>query len=417
MNKDAKIAKKSKKERILDHKAKKELHEDLYGFETKANQIREYIENTQNGTIGVYGKWGSGKTTFKNFIIQKIEKNTLSTIYPIEFNAWKYEQQGGILFPLLNRLVKEAGFENTKIKKAFFVLGISFADVLLKHLSKGVVSLQDIKDYDELSNEYLNKYSEYVDQINDIENDFQDIIDGITQKTEKQTVSIFIDELDRCNPENAIKLLESIKNFFDVERCQFIIFVDDEILASYVDKKYEGTRMNGQLYLDKIVNVKFRVPLIPQHEIEILFKDFSVDVELLDFSPRLQNPRTIARIYEKTSMWNERSESYKDPVPKVVSDKPEDERRVRIFLVVLLFECFAEIFLALNRMDGDTWNKLQSALMAYGKDSSTRYIDQVRNISDFDSEEVSFLLNFIGYFKSKNEFMAYVEFLKEIQVL
>jgi predicted KAP-like P-loop ATPase len=63
-----------------------------------------------------------------------------------------------------------------------------------------------------------------------------------------------IDNLDRCAPENAINLLESVKNFLIVPGCTWVFAVDSEVIASYINKKYEDTAVNGYDYLDKIIS-------------------------------------------------------------------------------------------------------------------------------------------------------------------
>ena len=43
-------------------------------------------------------------------------------------------------------------------------------------------------------------------------------------------VVFFIDDIDRVRPEKALELLESLKNFLDVEGCVFILAIDYEVV-------------------------------------------------------------------------------------------------------------------------------------------------------------------------------------------
>jgi predicted KAP-like P-loop ATPase len=45
-------------------------------------------------------------------------------------------------------------------------------------------------------------------------------------------IVIFIDDLDRCDPEKALEVLESIKSFFDIEGIIYVIGMDSETINS-----------------------------------------------------------------------------------------------------------------------------------------------------------------------------------------
>lgn len=72
---------------------------------------------------------------------------------------------------------------------------------------------------------------------------------------------IFIDELDRCNPQFAIKLLERIKHFFDNDKFIFVFSTNLNELQ-YTVKKFYGEGIDGYLYLDKFFDLQFTLPNI-----------------------------------------------------------------------------------------------------------------------------------------------------------
>ena len=51
-------------------------------------------------------------------------------------------------------------------------------------------------------------------------------------------VVIFVDDLDRCLLPNVLVVLESIKLFFDVEGCVFVVGLDSAIAERAVADKY-----------------------------------------------------------------------------------------------------------------------------------------------------------------------------------
>lgn len=54
----------------------------------------------------------------------------------------------------------------------------------------------------------------------------------------EQTLVIFIDDLDRCTPEGALEILESIKTFFDIEGIIYVIGMDPSTIDPIIPVKY-----------------------------------------------------------------------------------------------------------------------------------------------------------------------------------
>jgi predicted KAP-like P-loop ATPase len=51
-------------------------------------------------------------------------------------------------------------------------------------------------------------------------------------------IIIFVDDLDRCTPERALELLESIKTFFDIEGIIYVIGIDPSTIDPIIKTKY-----------------------------------------------------------------------------------------------------------------------------------------------------------------------------------
>lgn len=94
-----------------------------------------------------------------------------------------------------------------------------------------------------------------------------------------------IDDLDRCLPEKAVEVLESIKLFLEVPGCAFVLGVDDEVIERGILHRYRdyvptgdtaesarsegtgrGAPISGAEYLEKIVHLPVRVPPLVEAE-------------------------------------------------------------------------------------------------------------------------------------------------------
>ena len=70
---------------------------------------------------------------------------------------------------------------------------------------------------------------------------------------------VFIDELDRCKPSYAVRLLERIKHYFSHENITFVFSVNINELQHTI-KKYYGNDFNGSRYLDRFFDLRVTLP-------------------------------------------------------------------------------------------------------------------------------------------------------------
>lgn len=79
---------------------------------------------------------------------------------------------------------------------------------------------------------------------------------GILSEKKQEPVYFFIDELDRCEPTYAIRLLEAIKHFFDVKGIIFVLSVDKVQLSSMAKTRY-GEAFDADGYLRRFIDIEY----------------------------------------------------------------------------------------------------------------------------------------------------------------
>jgi len=80
---------------------------------------------------------------------------------------------------------------------------------------------------------------------------------------------VFIDDLDRCLPENVISSLEALKLFLDEAPCVFVIGVDRLVIEKAVQAHYGSAPGHmGRDSLDKIIQVPFVIPPVRRQELQ-----------------------------------------------------------------------------------------------------------------------------------------------------
>lgn len=229
-------------------------------------------ERNCSPTIGLYGGWGVGKTSILHLVehLNDISPDTDNNKPDITYlDAWRYEITGDLTIPILIQLRELAGNQkdpeySTKWKRVVGVVAQAGTDILLRKLLD--LELGDVKDYVE----YIQEASKggktpqtlknLLDEVQSAQKDFEYLVDKVWEAKQHRRIVFLIDNLDRCSPENVVRLLESTKNFLGAEHFTWVFAMDSGVVASYIDKKYEDTRMDGNSYLDKIVPEQYHIP-------------------------------------------------------------------------------------------------------------------------------------------------------------
>src|SRR3989304_1714069 len=218
---------------LIDDVEEAPTHDFISLSKTISNLIRN---STPHFTVGIYGEWGTGKTT----LMKSIEVNLQGVdsyeggqkILPIWFNAWKYEREDNLATVSLLKTVgyAMAGHQrfDTLSKTIFKGLTIVSKD-MMQQIAMQVVTKQNTIDDEDIDQkmDYLNKlyrdsvYYEGLDKI-------KEEIRSIREKDPECRVVIFIDDLDRCSPNKALEVLESIKLFLDLEGFVFETFASKQ---------------------------------------------------------------------------------------------------------------------------------------------------------------------------------------------
>ena len=141
------------------------------------------------------------------------------------FNAWRFEKEEHLIIPLLKTLYYEikkiidTDKQDSKIKEAVQV-GKNILRTLLASIeieaSVGFFKAKLKGDKVSENTERLANYDEYSEKMEKYESLYFDIHAELARFAEKISVVFLIDDLDRCLPENVLKVLESIKLFLDL---------------------------------------------------------------------------------------------------------------------------------------------------------------------------------------------------------
>jgi len=289
---------------LIDDVEEAPTHDFISLSKTISNLIRN---STPHFTIGIYGEWGTGKTTLMKSIETNLQAADLyeggEKILPIWFNAWKYEREDSLATVSLLKTVgyAMAGHQrfDTLSKTIFKGLTIVSKD-MMQQIAMQVVSKQNSIDDEEIDQkmDYLNKlyrdsvYYEGLDKI-------KEEIYSIREKDPECRVVIFIDDLDRCSPNKALEVLESIKLFLDLEGFVFVIGLSHKTVTQLITRAYETTGIKGEDYIKKIIQIPIKIPSWSKESIIDLIENSITPRLNSDYTKFLsQNSAMIAKVID-----------------------------------------------------------------------------------------------------------------------
>ena len=178
-------------------------------------------------TISIQGDWGSGKTSIMNMIKEKVS----DSVYPIWFNTWQFSQfdmGNSLVFSMMEVMLDKLGCEQKMISKIMSGLA-GFARKTVKIVTDSAVNGAFADTVEELMTP--ENSTNYAREVLELKEKFQNAINEKITKVNKDRVVVFVDDLDRLQPEKAVELLEVLKLFLECERCVFVIAVDYEVVT------------------------------------------------------------------------------------------------------------------------------------------------------------------------------------------
>ena len=331
--------------------------DDQLGFRAYKDSLVTVIRRADTPvTVGIFGPWGSGKTS-----LMRMMKNDLEL--PVDgkfgdrtvwFNAWKYGKSDALWRALLLTALdalrpgargmvatelddlqtslyrdvdrEETGsFEFDLKAAAKGTLKLSLSSVpLFSEILKQIPGLESSSDdtkkakasssgLDELFSAFGRKRLEiHRDQVQFLDQFQKRFGELVAKRIEKGSrLVFFIDDLDRCLPEKAVEVMETIKLFLDAEQCVFVVGVEKKIVEKGVRVKYQGLGfqdskedlpIDGDEYLEKIIQIPFHLPKLDLKNITSFTTDslegegFGETVAEVFTAGMEPNPRKLKRV-------------------------------------------------------------------------------------------------------------------------
>ena len=284
-----------KREDILEIWHQDELNR-IEAAETLIKVISRFktLKKNESTTVIVKSPWGTGKTFFVDKLQETLKK---AGFFTVKFSAWEAELYDSPaqyfvesfmeVFASIEALNSEFAeyFQKIFLTLGKFSLFLSKVTKLEDFAPKSVtlkipgMDVQSpafpVKSLDALKDEINKIGKNWLDSIENadkvpsnlkeakefLEDHVEEVITAplVEGKPFQEKIYIFIDELDRCRPDFAITILETLKHFFSVKGIVFVLSVDLKQLETSIRHIY-GLGMDTEGYLMRFVNMFYNLP-------------------------------------------------------------------------------------------------------------------------------------------------------------
>ncbi len=317
-----------------------EVNDDRFDFYDYAEALSQFLLKGRTPvTVGIFGPWGSGKTSLMRLIMEKVLNRRTAEhrlAHVVWFNAWQHEREPGpmrrsLLLEVLEGLKgldlsQEAREEIEDLESRLYAeleMGKRILKIDWAKPGKGTLSMalpfepqphtvvELLKVFDgkaealenalgSIRQEELEGHRRQFKLLQEFREKLAEIVHEQVW-TRNGLLLVFVDDLDRCRSEHTLQVLETIKLLLDLPGCACFIAADHERIERVVRERYgmqeEGV---GESYLEKLVQLPFYLPPLEEAQmVEFVANsvpDLSPEVHRIFAYGLPPNPRMLKRI-------------------------------------------------------------------------------------------------------------------------
>lgn len=250
---------------------------DILGRNIDVLRFAELLNSLEASfSIALDARWGAGKTFFVKQVklvldafnphidnpnaddnervcqiwdrIKASSKPDLQPQISVYYDAWANDNDEDPILSLIYSILQSVSVDFSFSKDSGFLkIAASIAEAVS---GKSIVAIHDALQKEDPI--------EHIRTTKNLQERIAEFLDSLLAERGNRLV-VFVDELDRCNPAFAVRLLERIKHYFSNDRITFVFSVNIAELQHTVRKHY-GEGFNATRYLDRFFDLRIDLP-------------------------------------------------------------------------------------------------------------------------------------------------------------
>ena len=202
-------------------------------------------------TIGLYGEWGSGKTSLLNMVFENVERIDDGVVV-LRFNPWLCSDPKQLVTQFFKQMATAIKLKKRAADKAWEMID-RYADIL------GATSVIPVAgEIVAAVTKVITKKAE--EETKERTTDLQESKNQIIKKLKDEKIKIIvsIDDIDRLSEEEIVAVFQLVKSLADFPNTIYVLAFDYDVVVRALGKVQHG---DGKEYLEKIVQVPFEIPV------------------------------------------------------------------------------------------------------------------------------------------------------------
>lgn len=258
--------------------------QDNLGIDVHTKSLIDFITDTSTPiTVGIQGEWGSGKTSLINSIHHAFDAK--QNVKQIWINSWEYSLLSTpeeTLLKIVTRIIDDLTEADPNQKRITAIKG--GAEKIFKGALRVGAGVTMGVEAANVAKELLESSSQ---TISALRMQLTAVVNEMASRSSNpyDKVIVYVDDLDRIEPKNAVAILELLKNIFSVPKCVFVLAIDYQVVVKGLEHKFGPQTPENEwefrAFFDKIIQLPFMMPM-GQYNIGKYVNSLLVDIGFVD---------------------------------------------------------------------------------------------------------------------------------------
>lgn len=223
--------------------------------------------------IGLYGKWGTGKTSVINMAMQELKEISAKDENPpivIKFLPWNYSDKNDLITLFFECLKSNLNSnKNEVIKKNIGKLLEDYADIF-EGVENFPIIGKKVFGGSKLFARFCSKKILKKESLEEVKEKLEKALLAQNQK-----IVVVIDDVDRLTNSQIRDVFQLVKQVADFPNIIYILSMDREVVCRALEEVH---KYNGDEYLEKIVQIPFEIPYLNRQSVQYMLLEKLNDV-------------------------------------------------------------------------------------------------------------------------------------------